>query len=605
MTYKALYRTYRPQVFEEVVGQKYVLQTLKNAINEQRIAHAYLFSGPRGTGKTSIAKLLAKGVNCNNSHSKPCGICDSCLAIAEGSHPDVVEIDAASNNGVDEIRDLIDKVKYAPAQGKYKVYIIDEVHMLSLGAFNALLKTLEEPPKHVVFILATTEVHKVLPTIVSRCQRFDFGRVSQTDIEGRVKNVLVNENLEYESNVIPLIASLADGSVRDALGILDQALAYTNSSISLQDIRDIFGIATEEEILDFVNIIRAQDVKQSLAFIDEFDIKGVDLIRLTSMLIEAYKNIVIYNKTKTLSDSLLLSESSLKTLSSNINSDLAFKYIDILVEALTNYKKINIPKSFFELAILKMCNLNGNVEDLRVNQNVPTYSTPTKIIKEEVIQKEDKPTIEESITQTQEDDINEVSSILSKEELKEEMPSFDTKEEAIIKEEMPKTIIGEYFYTEGEIINILRQSKKEAKTDLLTKWRLIKNYQIKPAFAKAANLIIDSTPYAVSEKAIIFYFKEEPQANLMNESQNQQSLQALMFELTNTNPYCYGISENYANHLKHVFIDARNRKTFPEITEIEAPTLKEKKVIEIKEETSETLETGKSLFGDLLEVVED
>ena len=187
MAYQALYRKYRPTNFDEVVGQTHIIQTLKNAIVQNRIAHAYLFCGPRGTGKTSIAKIFAKTLNCTNNQDAPCGVCENCKMAANGSHPDIIEIDAASNNGVDEVRNLIDKVKYAPMQGKYKIYIIDEVHMMTPEAFNALLKTLEEPPAHIVFILATTEPHKILPTIISRCQRFDFKRVDEHDIISRLE----------------------------------------------------------------------------------------------------------------------------------------------------------------------------------------------------------------------------------------------------------------------------------------------------------------------------------------------------------------------------------------------------------------------------------
>ena len=239
MGYKALYRTYRPNSFDEVAGQKHVVKTLQNAIEQKKIAHAYLFCGPRGTGKTSIAKIFAKTINCENEVEKPCLKCDNCLAVQEGNHPDIIEIDAASNNGVEEVRSLIEKVKYAPLKGKYKVYIIDEVHMMSTGAFNALLKTIEEPPAHVIFILATTEPHKVLPTIISRCQRFDFTKVSRIEIIERIHTILKAENIQCDEDVVKLIAQLADGGLRDALSILDQCIAYAKDNIELHHINEI------------------------------------------------------------------------------------------------------------------------------------------------------------------------------------------------------------------------------------------------------------------------------------------------------------------------------------------------------------------------------
>ena len=239
MAYKALYRTYRPQTFDEVAGQQHIVKTLKNALATGKIAHAYLFAGPRGTGKTTMAKLFAKALNCEEGIGHQCNECKNCKAIIDGSHPDVLELDAASNNGVDEIRELIDKVKYGTILGRYKVYIIDEVHMLSTGAFNALLKTLEEPPEHVIFILATTEPHKILPTILSRCQRYDFEKVSDADIRERLKIVLKEEGASFTDDAVNLIVKLADGGMRDALSILEKVLAYSGNSLNEQDINVI------------------------------------------------------------------------------------------------------------------------------------------------------------------------------------------------------------------------------------------------------------------------------------------------------------------------------------------------------------------------------
>ena len=260
MAHLALYRTYRPQNFDSVVGQKHIVQTIKNQIKNDLLAHAYMLTGPRGTGKTSIARIVAKAINCTNPvNGNPCSICESCLAVSNGSHPDVLELDGASNNGVDEIREIRDRVKYSPSLSPYKVYIIDEVHMLSTGAFNALLKTLEEPPSHVIFMLATTEIHKVPDTILSRTQRFDLGQIPSTDMSDHLTRILAELEVGFESGVPELVATMASGGLRDALSMLDQAIAYKTDIVKLSDIHDLNGSADAKALVGIIHCTLAND----------------------------------------------------------------------------------------------------------------------------------------------------------------------------------------------------------------------------------------------------------------------------------------------------------------------------------------------------------
>ena len=353
MAYQALYRKYRPSNFDEVVGQQPIIQTLKNAIVQNRIAHAYLFCGPRGTGKTSIAKIFAKMLNCEDESNKPCGKCINCKMVQNSSHPDIIEIDAASNNGVDEVRNLIDKVKYAPMQGKYKVYIIDEVHMMTTGAFNALLKTIEEPPAHVVFILATTEPNKVIPTIISRCQRFDFNKVSQKDIEKRLSIVCKEEKIEIDPEAISLIAQLADGGMRDSLSILDQCIAYCSSNITVDNVREIYGVLTTSDIGKLFEHLYAHEVDALIQQIQECSDKGMDLKRLTSDFITLLK------------ESIILDYSSNSQLVSNTHKEVIEKYLlkspspfrfNVLNELMDVFNKYNYASNvldYLETALLK------------------------------------------------------------------------------------------------------------------------------------------------------------------------------------------------------------------------------------------------------------
>ncbi len=356
MAYKALYRTYRPATFDEVAGQEHITKTFRNALKNNKIAHAYLFSGPRGTGKTTIAKIIAKAVNCEHAPvENPCNECAICRGIDDNTISDVIEIDAASNNGVDEIREIRDKVKYLPGVGKYKVYIIDEVHMLSIGAFNALLKTLEEPPKHVIFILATTEPHKIPATIHSRCQRFDFRGVSIPETIGRLNTIIKEENISIEDEAIKVIAESAEGGMRDAISLLDQVVSYTEDKITIEDIHAIKGTVSNTSLLNIANAIYKNNAVEAIKQLDELVSLGKEAPRLVGNLIKFYRDILIYKNVNTSEmEQLIYSDPQFIELSKSLSNNLIFYYIDILNKTQNDMKRTTNAKLYMELALIKM-----------------------------------------------------------------------------------------------------------------------------------------------------------------------------------------------------------------------------------------------------------
>jgi len=500
MTYKALYRTYRPHSFDTVVGQRHIVQTLQNALKMNKMSHAYLFCGPRGTGKTTVAKLLAKSVNCLNPSEAPCNHCEYCTTIQNGTHPDVIEIDAASNNGVDEIRDLIEKVKYAPLQARYKVYIIDEVHMLSQGAFNALLKTLEEPPSHVIFILATTEPHKVLPTIISRCQRYDFVRVGMKEIQERVEEVLTQEKIQFEPEATRLISQLADGGVRDALSILEQCIAYGGTHLTTQHVNDIYGIATTQDKLKILEAIIQSDVSVLMSEIELITQKNIDIRRLTNDLMELLKESVVYAYTKDVKLLNKLTVEEAKQLN-RIPNDKGLRMIEDLMETAEKYRSASNLLSYFEIGMLKVM---GRVTDKATEtQQVVIKSAPKEV--KEVVQK--------PLPKTQEE-----TKIDSSPEIKVTAKVLDKKPET-------KTVIHPKLeikrVDKRMAVSLFVSADRQIREKISQEWNKVIQAKQDLKLGRIANLLAEAEIKAANQDFMLVTHAEDYLINEINSTDNQ------------------------------------------------------------------------------------
>ncbi len=359
MPYLSLYRKYRPHSFAEIVGQRHVTQTLSNAVKADRIAHAYLFCGPRGTGKTSTARVLAMALNCEKGPTaEPCGECENCRRIILGSALEVIESDAASNRGIDEIRDLRERVALAPADARVKVYIIDEVHMLTGEAFNAFLKTLEEPPAHVVFVLATTEAHRVLPTILSRCQRFDFHRIGLRDMETTTRAIAQKENIQITDKAVTLLAQAADGSVRDAITLLEQAFSYSEETITPEVITEILGGIDFDLLADCADVFIRQDISAALNLVDRVVAEGKDLRQLASGLIGHYRNLLLLRVDRRAEEALALPEEAAARAAEQaraLSPEEIVRALDLLGECDRDLRFTTQPRLALELCAVRMC----------------------------------------------------------------------------------------------------------------------------------------------------------------------------------------------------------------------------------------------------------
>lgn len=360
MSYTALYRKYRPGEFDDVKGQEHIVTTLKNQIMANRIGHAYLFCGTRGTGKTTIAKIFAKAVNCENPiEGSPCGVCPMCLSIARGSSMNVIEIDAASNNGVDNIREIREEVGYSPTEGKYKVYIIDEVHMLSTGAFNALLKTLEEPPSYVIFILATTESHKIPTTILSRCQKYDFRRITIDTITDRLRELMEAEGVDVEEKALRYVAKAADGSMRDALSLLDQCIAFfLGQKLTYDHVLEVLGAVDTEIFSRLLRAVLVADVVSAMEVLEDLVVQGRDLMQFVSDFTWYLRNLLLLKSSDDMEDVLDMSTENLALLKEEgqmVDSDVLMRYIRVLSELSAQIRFATQKRVLIEIALIKLC----------------------------------------------------------------------------------------------------------------------------------------------------------------------------------------------------------------------------------------------------------
>ena len=483
LSYQALYRVWRPQTFFDVVGQEHVTKTLQNALLQQKISHAYLFSGPRGTGKTSAAKILAKAVNCENAPiSEPCNECPSCLGITDGSISDVIEIDAASNNGVEEIRDIRDKVKYAPSAVKYKVYIVDEVHMLSIGAFNALLKTLEEPPQHVIFILATTEPHKIPLTIISRCQRFDFKRITANDITKRMTYIVQESGVECEENALQVLARAAEGGMRDALSLLDQAISFSGEKVTIHDALAVTGAVSQGFLLNLGRAIKDHNVVNGLQSLEELLFQGKDPARFIEDFILFYRDMLLYKSAPNLEESLdrVMLDEDFRSLTQDTGTDDIYSIIELLSKTQQEMRWTNNPKIFLEVAIVKLCQL----ENTSVPSGNPAHYN-------ELYEKINK--LENEIRELK------LHGVTAKEEQQTQPQKKNT----------TRAVRKGFVAPVGRVNEILKHATKQDLTAIKSRWAELLEKLTSNRMVSQVALLKDAEPAAASDDALVIKFKYE------------------------------------------------------------------------------------------------
>lgn len=578
MSYKALYLKYRPQTFEEVAGQSVIVRTLKNALANDKLAHAYLFAGPRGTGKTTMARLLAKALDCDEGVGIQCNHCSNCTSISDGSHPDVIEIDAASNNGVDQVRDLIEKVTYAPIKGRYKVYIIDEVHMMTDAAFNALLKTIEEPPERVIFILCTTEPYKVLPTILSRCQRFDFGKIPDEDMERKLVEILGKEDATYDKKGLRLVMKLADGGMRDALSILDQVLAYSSSALREEDVLAIYGLASDVEKVDLLTALKKGDVARVVGKAEAYLAGGIDIRRLVGELITFLKDLLVYEKT---TDESLMEELTVedaRTLSKLIGPKDCNSMLLEFINAQNDFKNVSDVRSLFELTLIRIATKQDKEE---LSKPQPKEETKQKPIEAPLPKAEEKkePTPvavqpkrpEPPAWLLEEDKPIEEAKPIVKEEPKPVTPVAPPPE-PIDTTNITRPAIandGPTFELQDEqLINIMVLASKSERTNLVASWKRLDALRLDPKVGALANLLYEGKPYALCQEALILSYRIQAKAKKANVVANQQPLEELLEALLGRKVFIYAIDPQVQTRIQSKFFSMQQLSQLPKKEEV-------------------------------------
>ncbi len=511
--YQALYRKYRPQTLDDVCGQDVIVKIIKNSILNNQINHAYLFAGPRGTGKTSIAKIFAKIINCE--HPKDCKPCGKCVSCTQKNNSDIVEIDAASNNGVDEIRELRNKVNLLPAYGKYKVYIIDEVHMLTQGAFNALLKTLEEPPAHVIFILATTDPHKVIETILSRCQRLDFKKISNQAIVENLKKIAKKEKIDIDENALNEIAKLADGGMRDSVGMLDQARAYTEGKITINDIHDINGTLTESNLKELLENVINNELDEILEKIDKYNDQGKNFVKLIEEFTDFIRNILLFKEAPNYFKEKIKNVENYEEISTKIQISELFSIIETLNKYSFEMKNNNNSKLLFELALIKIISnknsetVENSVQNVEKAQNIKkinlnSVSTPPTFAENSIKKQtktEQKP--KESEESTSQSTVENNPSEKSK--------SSNFKSNSQLQEKLNKIKV---IRIDNTLAHFNKQNVKKTKISL----ELLNDLLLNPDYSKPASILLDGTLKAASDENLIFVYSTKRLADLFNEN---------------------------------------------------------------------------------------